>query len=95
MQGFQILRRQVVADVSLTARQWQIFSDMTGADGAASALNRAAEEALCEPTRAKAYDKMMRTMDRLSHFGASDTEPRCVFAEMLDEVYGPEYGYRA
>lgn len=89
---FRVKSRRVVADVecNLTPREWQLFSDMPGVGLAARSLNETAVVALSLATREEAYARMMREMDRLADFGAADTEPRAVFAEMLDEVFGPE-----
>ena len=92
MKGFTVVSRSAVVEVNLTADQWQLFRE-PGVEGAALALNIAAANALAAPSREEAWDRMRPEMDRQWHYGASDTEPRSVFSEMLDEVYGrPTYG---
>lgn len=84
-----------VTDIRLTATQWQLFCDMPDVDTVANDLNRAVTIALAAgPDREAVRREVYRTMSRYARFGASDTEPRSVLAEILDEVYGKEaYAY--
>ena len=94
MKGFKVTKKRIVAnvEVNLDARDWQLFIGMGRlAEKAADALNAAAVAALAEPSREAAWSLMMPVMDSYADCGAADTEPRTVFSEMLDEVYGREF----
>lgn len=90
MKNFEIIGRSAQVSVNLTAEQWQLFSDMALSHQAAVALNLAAQFALSASDRETAWERMRPAMDTYMDCGASDTEPRAVFSEMLDEVFGPE-----
>lgn len=92
MNGFRVKSRRMVADVevNLTPREWQLFS-MGASTNAALTLNAAALVALREPTREDAWKVIMPVMETYADCGACDTEPRSVFSEMLDEVYGRDW----
>ena len=79
--------------LNLTARDWQLYSSRPGADRIASLINRALETILNEG--ADDWDQLMwRGYEVLAHppfvrYGASDTEPRDVWLDILDELGRP------
>lgn len=82
------IRRDV--DVELSPEEWQLFTDMPGAMEAARQLNIAASEALSLSTREAAKEHFNVARDEWAEYGAADTEPRWVFEDLCDEVFGME-----
>lgn len=74
--------------VSLTANQWQIFSDMPGANIAAVQMSKLAGKALSQRNKEEALDMWFMGVEEFLNFGGCDTEPRNVFYDLLDEVFG-------
>lgn len=77
--------------INKSAREWQLFSDMEGADAAAQALNDAANafvQAFVESAR-----EWYRVADQHDEFGAMDTEPRAEFAKIVRKVIADYFGW--
>ncbi len=87
---------------TLTASQWQLYSDMKGVKRAAVSLNKAlfraklylqdnlpqlhSRKAIHEVVGSAYADYMSPAMTRNSRFGASDTEPRQVAQQQLSDA---------
>lgn len=69
---------------TLTAQDWQLFSDMRGAAAAAKRMSRALTEALAMECRPLAELHMLAAMHRDARFGALDTEPEAIARKFLD-----------
>jgi hypothetical protein len=84
----EVIARNV--QITLSADEWELYENERGCDEAAKALNETlqAEIARRGATRTSVLKEMTKAMDLLSRFGASDTEPRCVLYDILDEVFG-------
>lgn len=86
------------------AHNWQLYSDMDGAEGVARHLSSRlttlvrkakadlrAHPMLSELKLAKSIrDEMYELMEKYSRCGASDTEPSGVLVEELEEAFGLE-----
>lgn len=72
--------------LTLTARDWQLYP---GADHVARQLNAAIAENVAEGriTTRRAAEAVMAEHSR---FGATDTEPRWVLHDLLDDIFGKE-----
>jgi len=85
--------------VALTAREWQLYSSATGSAGAARKLNTAASKALNEAHKLYAETKDAgkaisaawkiwgAKSNELSSFGASDSEPRWMFDDLILRLF--------
>jgi hypothetical protein len=82
----------VVRDVkvNLSAKDWQLYTTVAGADEAAEKLNRAVEAGVRTQGQQAARKEIMSVMEELSGVGASDTEPRHVIVEVLNKIYDKE-----
>ncbi len=67
--------------LSLTARQWQLYT-MPGAAAAARSMNAKVAKAL----NAGDCDAAFAILDEYSKFGAGDTEPRMVLNHIMDKM---------
>jgi hypothetical protein len=89
------------------ADAWQLYSGMRGVEAVAADLSgtltvlvQAAKARLREEPclsehklASKIRDDMYKVMDRVSKFGACDTEPSCVLVAELERAFGlPQYG---
>ena len=88
MRGVSIHKTVTVA-ITLTADQWDLYTDMVGADEVAAVLNATLADAVNrgEP-REKVQPLMEKEMYKHRAFGASDTEPRYALQDVLDTIYG-------
>lgn len=81
--------------LALNADQWQLFTSMEGAEGAATALNTAFDEAVnlsnneVDP-RGFVRRRMNAAMTEKADFGACDSEPYHTLDDLLDAVFGEE-----
>lgn len=85
------IRKTISVSAKLTADEWELYSDMDGAEAAAEELNKELEFAVrAYETREWVEKKMLSFMGmkEFREFGASDTEPRAVLADILDNIYG-------
>jgi hypothetical protein len=87
---------------TLTADGWQLYSDMKGATAVAADLSGTltvkvreakaklkAEPMLSEQKLAESVrDAMYDVMERVSKWGAIDTEPCCVLVAELEDAFG-------
>lgn len=91
---------------NLTARGWQLYSDMKGSEVAADVLSAALSHEVNEARRAlrdepclserklaaKVRDRMNELLNKYAKFGAADTEPSCVLVAELERAFGlPQY----
>lgn len=67
--------------LSLTAREWQLYS-MPGAAAAARSMNAKVAKAL----NANDGNAAFAVLDEYQKFGASDTEPRMVLNHIMDKM---------
>jgi hypothetical protein len=74
--------------VNLTADEWQIFSDMPGANRAAAEMSKLASKALSSANKEEAIELFSEGKSKWIEYGSCDTEPRWVFADLADEVFG-------
>lgn len=89
---------------TMSARDWQLYSDMPGASRAARAISnsvtswvrRAKAKLARSPqlsTRKLAKDvqaKVRKVMDSYADFGARDTEPDSALCDVLEKAFGLE-----
>lgn len=83
------LNRKTTVQPALTARDWQLFSDMTGVNLVAQTLNeKLAELVNAEGSTPESVMKGMAPFMRTySSFGATDSEPRWVLQDIIEAVY--------
>ena len=85
------IKRVVEVTIMLSAEDWELYNDENGADLAAFELNRHLE--FCVKT-SQDKEEVRRRMDTYMSnpvyrkYGASDTEPRAVLDNILDNIYG-------
>ena len=102
------LTTNVTASVSLTGREWEIFSPEVMVEGSDSmsleeatarheecvaALNAAASEALSCGDPNEAWKIFGKVQRAWSYFGAEDSEPTWKFTRLMGKVYGEEWAY--
>ena len=76
-----------------SAREWQLYDHMAGAEFAAQQLTKATEEAIamiCNGDDPRTgFSKAMRHMDRVSteydRYGACDSEPQAMIDNILED----------
>jgi hypothetical protein len=92
----RVQKKVVVDTITLSASEWQIFEDMSGAGAAAALLNAAVKEAVNNnPTDSdKAGSEVSKALSACSEFGAGDSEPRGVANELLRFIYGSNDSYK-
>jgi hypothetical protein len=74
--------------LSLTARDWDLYSSMPGVEDAAVQLNRLVEHAVnTSPRREVAAVRISEALVKFDEFGATDTEPRQVALSILKRCY--------
>jgi hypothetical protein len=76
-----------------TARDWELYSDMPGAERAAGKLSGALRKLIRTATPEDLplfWNEFSATLNEFGDLGAADTEPRNVALRVLDTVYGPE-----
>lgn len=76
--------------VKLTANDWQLFTASMNCTRAAAALNRAASKALSTGDVKEAWAIFQEAQNEWAAYGAADTEPRWVFADLVDRFIGVE-----
>jgi hypothetical protein len=76
--------------VPATPEAWELY-DEPGADRAALELTGTLLKALQAETAKEAADIMLKKMDSIDGFGASDTEPRANATKVLRQVFGKEF----
>ena len=85
----QALKIKKTVECNLTGEQWGLYAASMNCAEAARALNRAFESAvnsgLCYGDVQNKVDIVRREYRK---FGANDTEPREVLAELLEAVFG-------
>jgi len=80
------IKRRVTVD--LDADAWELFTVSMDCTKAARALNVAASKALSLPTRDEAWELWSAASEKWADYGAADSEPRYVFRDLLDQVFG-------
>lgn len=89
----KIQLRVLVDDIRLSARDWELFCDMPGANKAARAINSAFMEAVNDGcNQDEVREAVFAVMSEHSSLGAQDTEPRATLEDLLDMVFGTETG---
>jgi hypothetical protein len=81
-----------VVTIDHTARDWQLYSSMEGAEDCADRLNRGVARVINEnPVRTQAWEAATQILNMRSnaHFGSADTEPLVVLECIFEDVYGP------
>ncbi|MFN7323071.1 MAG: hypothetical protein ACK5SP_02240 [bacterium] len=74
--------------LNLTARDWDLYSTMSGVDEVATELNRLVEHAInTSPNRERASMQISTALLKFDEFGAADTEPRQVALQILKRCY--------
>lgn len=75
-----------------SARDWQLYTSMEGVGAAAAKLSAALRTALKAEgrTRASVQAAVSAVMVECRSFGACDTEPRWILADVLDWKFGRE-----
>lgn len=80
--------RHVIGKLSLTAKQWELYADMPGVSRVAHQLNAEIRRAINGSScRAEAWEKCSAVMDEHRQFGATDTEPMYVLADIINKVF--------
>lgn len=88
-ENFKIHRRMLICSCNLTAQDWQLFSNKPEIDLVARTLNRAVEVyAGGAGSKENFLQLTIPILEKLSDFGASDTEPRAVLDQLARELYG-------
>lgn len=77
--------------VPVTAEAWELYSDEPGANRAAKELTGTLLKALGASSAKEASDIMLKKMDSIDGFGASDTEPRANARQVLRQVFGKDF----
>ena len=78
--------------LELTAEDWCLYTRMKGSSNAANFLNLNIGSVLnSNDDASEAYDYCFTVMKRMSHVGATDTEPMKVLNDILCKFYGVEY----
>jgi len=77
--------------VPVTAEAWELYSDTPGADRAAKELTGTLIKALECGSAKEAANIMLKKMDSIDGFGASDTEPRANASHVLRKVFGEKF----
>ena len=68
--------------LNLTARQWQLYSDMDGVEDAATAMNVLIAESLNAGRVNEAYE----VLQKFRRFGAADSEPYWVLEDIVQKM---------
>lgn len=77
--------------IKLNAEQWQLYSDMSGAELCAHRLNRSLESMIKKgKTRKEIEDHMSEVFSKNGEWGAGDSEPESVLQDILDKVFHEE-----
>lgn len=85
------VRVKKTISLSLTAEDWDLYSTKENVEGAANRLNVSLEHAVNSGmSQVEATRFMLREMEDLSSYGASDTEPGYVLADLLYLIYGDQ-----
>lgn len=79
-----IVTSKTTVKVLLTPEDWQLFTLSMNCTPAARALNKAASKALSTGDKQKAWAIFRDAQDEWAEYGAADTEPRYVFADLVD-----------
>ncbi len=80
--------KQVVMTINLTPDQWQLFTASMDCAGVAKILNNQFNHLSKRGvSRAEFESTMDALMSKYSKYGASDSEPRYVLEELLDEQF--------
>lgn len=75
-------------ELDYNAHEWQLFSDMEGAEGAAKRLNDTIERyANAGMKKYETRSAVQSLMAELGKWGANDTEPRAVLERILEKFY--------
>ena len=79
------------------AKEWELFTTDIGkgfkaADLVAQDLNYNLVNMIYSPksTRESIWKEMNTIMENMAYYGAANTEPRAVLAQILDEIFGEE-----
>ncbi len=73
---------------SFTAEDWQLYTVSRPCEEAAAKLNEALAAAVnAGMTRRQVEERMDEVMSELARFGAADSEPANLLAEILDRVF--------
>jgi hypothetical protein len=76
--------------VPATAEAWELY-DNPGVDRVAKELTGTLLKALGASSAKEASDIMLKKMDSIDGFGASDTEPMANATHALRQVFGKEF----
>jgi hypothetical protein len=78
--------------LDLTAEDWDLYTNMKGSSNAANFLNLNVAQVLntTEDFR-EAVRACNKFMDRMSEYGASDTEPMHMLGKIISKFYEVEY----
>lgn len=88
MQGITITRK---VNLTFTANQWALYSDMPGREQAASYLNLAVAEAInTAPSAREAYTAAVKALSSQRKFGAADSEGIHMLEFIFEKVYGDQ-----
>ena len=79
--------------IPLTANEWDLYSDMKGANLAARRLTAAMKKAIDAPKRKIAIEIMSKALEADSKYGAADTEPRGIAERCLSQARGGDYSW--
>lgn len=85
-----VLNKQVIVNPSLSAAQWQLYTDLLpGVTAAADKLNEALRVSVNEGLpRWRCAQRVQLVMQAESAFGANDTGPRYILEDLLNEIFG-------
>ena len=88
----KIILKKSIEALTLSADDWELYTNKPGAEKVAQQLNTAFMSAVNNGLSAgEVEDSIHQVMNALKQFGAYDTEPRYVLRVLLRKVFGQEY----
>ena len=81
------ISRHISLDLSPT--DWELYTNMKGINGASKFLNLNIADCINHAkSREEAWTSSMHFLDRMSDYGAMDTEPRYVLKRIINLFFG-------
>lgn len=76
-----------------SAAAWELYEDSQGCGLAAYRLTKALKKALESSSAKKAWALMQVSLEKHAKYGATDTEPRAIVAEILRKAFDEDFNY--
>lgn len=75
--------------LDLSPTDWELYTNMKGINGASKFLNLNIADCINHAkSREEAWTSSMHFLDRMSDYGAMDTEPRYVLQKIINLFFG-------